>query len=163
MKRNLLVLAIFFSISLFAFSQFRWDVGFNMGASNYLGEMGGKEDTRKDFVADLKLSQTKFTCGGFVRYKITPSFFLKSNFQYARLSGDDKLCTNPGRNGRNLSFRNDIFELSINSEFTFFYQNDIGGRGGSAMTCDPMYLQGWPASCIIQKHFITDSGWNFGR
>ena len=127
MKRNLLVLLIYFGFPFFAFSQFRWDVGFNMGASNYLGEMGGKENTRKDFIADLKLSQTKFTGGGFVRYKINPSVYLKANLQYARISGDDKLCSNLGRNGTNLSFRNDIFELSVTSEFTFYYENDIGG------------------------------------
>jgi len=97
-----------------------------MGASNYLGEMGGKEDTRRDFVADLKFSQTRFTCGGFARYKLNPTLSLKGNLQYGRISGDDKLSSNPGRNGRNLSFRNDIFELSLTSEFTFYYENDIG-------------------------------------
>ncbi len=108
------------------FSQYYWEVGGSLGASNYLGEMGGEENTRKDFIADLKFEKTKFAAGAFVRYKAHPVISVKGALNYCRIAGDDALSTNPGRNGRNLSFRNDIFELSCEGEYFFYEINDLG-------------------------------------
>ena len=48
---------------------------------------------------------------------------------YYRIQGGDDKSTNPERVGRNLSFRNDMFELYARPEFTVFQDNDLGGRG----------------------------------
>jgi hypothetical protein len=48
---------------------------------------------------------------------------------YLRIQGADALSTNRGRVGRNLNFRNDMFEWYIRPEFTIYQDNDVGGRG----------------------------------
>ncbi|MCC7303201.1 MAG: hypothetical protein IT233_11225 [Bacteroidia bacterium] len=107
-------------------AQFRWDFGGGIGFANILGEMGGKEKTRRDFVSDLKLRETRWDINGFARYKFHPQILLKGMITYARLEGADSLSTNPGRVGRNLHVRNDIFELAITGEFIFYEVSDIG-------------------------------------
>jgi len=127
------VLLIVGLITLTAKAQYNLDVGLKLGASNYLGEMGGKEGVGRNFIYDLKLSQTRFAAGTFVRYRITPLVSVNTGFSYFRLQGDDKLSTNPGRAGRNLNFRNDMFEWYLRSEFYYFTENDVGGRGRRRM------------------------------
>lgn len=113
-------------LSLAATAQYRLDIGLHNGLSNYLGEMGGNQDTRKDFVKDMKLSRTHYAGGLFVRYKVHPFIALQGNFSYGRISGDDRLSQNKGRAGRNLNFRNDIIELGITSQFRLVQFSDIG-------------------------------------
>ncbi|MCB0792905.1 MAG: hypothetical protein KDB97_14150, partial [Flavobacteriales bacterium] len=110
-------------------AQYAWDIGIHAGGSNYLGEMGGKEQTRRDFIWDLKLSQTRWTLGVFGRRKLNRSFSLNAGLMYLRIQGADALSTNAPRVGRNLNFRNDMFELYVRPEFTIFQDNDVGGRG----------------------------------
>lgn len=124
--RKLLFAVLFSSLSNFGFGQYLWDFGVHAGASNYLGEMGGKAGTRKDFIADIKLSKTQFAAGGFARYKITPLVSAKLGLNWARIAGADYLSTNPGRAGRNLSFRNDIIELELTGQVFFVDVPDLG-------------------------------------
>jgi hypothetical protein len=125
MKHKLYLLAFSF-LPLAAFSQYHWEIGGSLGASNYLGDIGGLEQTRRDFVADLKFSQTHFAGDIFGRYKAHPNISIKGAFAYGRISGYDNLSTNPGRVGRNLNFRNDLFELTFDGQFFFYEVNDIG-------------------------------------
>jgi hypothetical protein len=125
MKKLLFIVSLAFSPVL-AFSQYYWEVGGQLGVSNYLGEMGGEEETRKDFVADIKMNQTRWSGGGFVRYKAGQSISVKGGINYIRIQGADSLSQNPGRVGRNLSFRNDIFELTATAQYFFYEINDLG-------------------------------------
>ena len=110
-------------------AQYAWDVGLHLGGANYLGEMGGKEQTRRDFVWDMKLGQTRWALGGFARRKINRQLSLNAGLMHLRIQGADALSTNPARVGRNLNFRNDMFELYLRPEFTIYQDNDLGGRG----------------------------------
>jgi hypothetical protein len=125
MKKGLLILTLVFC-GTSAFSQWLWDYGFAIGASNYLGDIGGKEKPRRDFLADMKMAKTRWNVGGFARYKYRPKVSLKLAFDYLRLEGDDKLSTNPGRRARNLNFRNDMFDLALTGEIFFYENNDLG-------------------------------------
>lgn len=132
MKRIVYIASLLlFSTSLSA--QYNWDVGFKLGGSNYLGEMGGKEQTRRDFIYDMKLKQTRWAVGGFVRYRFTPILSASVNLTYARIQGSDALSTNPARVSRNLSFRNDMFEFNGRGEIVFYQDNDVGNRGRRRM------------------------------
>lgn len=124
--RKIIYLSLLIALPFFANAQYRWDFGGSLGASNYLGEMGGEENTRKDFIADLKFEKTRFAAGAFARNKINRNISVKGALNYCRISGDDALSTNPGRNGRNLSFRNDIFELAVEGQYFFYEINDLG-------------------------------------
>lgn len=125
MKIPLLFLTFTCTVSV-AFPQYKWDVGGNLGAANYLGEIGGGEKARRDFVLDLKLSQTRSSFGGFVRYKINPDVFIRGSLGWYRISGADSFSKNPGRVGRNLSFRNDIMEASVVGQYVFYDVADLG-------------------------------------
>jgi hypothetical protein len=107
-------------------SQWLWDVGGNIGASSYLGDIGGDEKTRRDFVSDLKLAKTRWNVGGFVRHKWRRKLSWKFGIDYIRLEGDDKLSSNPGRQYRNFNFRNDIFDISYKMEYNFYTNTDLG-------------------------------------
>ncbi len=124
--RKLFVLLLLSSFSVNAFSQYLWDFGAHVGASNYLGEMGGKAGTRRDFISDMKLSKTQFAVGGFARYKLNPIVSAKLGLNWNRIAGADYLSTNPGRAGRNLSFRDDIIDLELTGQFFFVDIPDLG-------------------------------------
>lgn len=107
-------------------AQWLWDYGFAIGVSNYLGDIGGKEKTRRDFVADMKMAKTRWNVGGFVRYKVHQKLSVKLALDYLRIEGDDKLSSNPARNARNLNFRNDMFDLAVTGQVFFYEDNDLG-------------------------------------
>lgn len=129
MRKILFITAISLITSLSAHAQYMLDYGFSVGATNYLGEFGGGEETRKEFVSDMKLNFTRWTVGGFCRYRLSNLFAVKGSLNYIRLSGDDALTGNRARRGRNLNFKNDMFELLVNGEFFVYKVNDVGGRG----------------------------------
>jgi hypothetical protein len=125
MKRLFTILLIsVFSLNVDA--QWLWDYGFRLGASNYLGDIGGKEKTRRDFVADMKLAKTRWDGGVFVRYKLEPKLSVKLALDWIRIEGDDKLSSNPGRHFRNFNFKNDLINTALTGEFFFFEDPDLG-------------------------------------
>ena len=120
MNNTRLVLTTFFSIIvLLGSSQYNFDYGIKLGATNYLG----------DFVMDMKLSQTSWVAGGYARYKFSPSIAGNLSVNYGIIKGDDALSTNIARNARNLRFKNNILEISARAEYYLFKANDIGGKG----------------------------------
>lgn len=125
----------FFVVSLFMFcfqwlpAQWLWEYGGTLGLSNYLGDIGGKEKDRRNFISDMRLTKTRWNTGFFVRNKWHPLFSWKLAVDYIRLEGDDKLSTNPGRQARNFNFRNDVFDFSFNMDYFVFTDNDVGNTG----------------------------------
>lgn len=110
-------------------AQYAWDFGMHLGGANYLGEMGGTDQPRRDFVWDMKLGQTRGTIGVFARRKINRLLSVNSGLLYLRIQGADALSTYRPRRGRNLNFRNDMLEWYVRPELTIFQDNDLGGRG----------------------------------
>lgn len=141
MRKLLLTLVFALIVSLSGYSQYYVDYGISAGVSSYLGEFGGGEGTRRDFVADMKLNYTRWTVGGFYRYRVSPKIGLKASLNYIRLSGDDAETANPARRARNLNFKNDMFEFLINGEFYIYKVNDVG-RTGRYSTDFNLYLFG---------------------
>ncbi|MCH7534989.1 MAG: hypothetical protein IH948_04480 [Bacteroidetes bacterium] len=127
---------IFFILGLYpviSLAQYNSSFGFNAGVGNYLGEIGGTTEPARGFIYDLKLSQTKWAVGTFFRYKFTPIISASAHFNYQRVSGADRLSEYFPRKVRNLSFKNDLFELSSRIEIYFFSINDIGKAGRYVM------------------------------
>lgn len=132
MHKLYIYIILILSISPFkAFPQYFLDFGVKLGAANYLGEMGGKEEAGKKFVGDLKMSQTNLAGGLFVRYKLARKISGKLSFNYARISGADNLSTNKGRMERNLSFRNEIYELGLEGQVFLYEIYDFGSTYNS--------------------------------
>ncbi|MBS1646798.1 MAG: outer membrane beta-barrel protein [Bacteroidetes bacterium] len=120
-------IATFFTlISLTTLAQYNWDYGVAMGVSNYLGDIGGTTHSRRDFVTDMKLAETRWNPSVFVRYKFNRKLSLRAQFAYLRIQGADSLTQYAPRHYRNLSFRNDIFELSVTPQLTIYENPDLG-------------------------------------
>ena len=127
--KNLLYLAVFVFLSSSVFAQYNWDYGIKLGGANYLGDIGGKLEMRRDFMWDMHMNQTNIAVGAYGRYKFSKRMAIAANFDYFQINDADSQITNPARQARNMNFRNRMFELGIRGELTIFYDNDVGGRG----------------------------------
>ncbi len=105
----------------------RYEFSFGVGASNFLGELGGANQIGTHYFKDFEWSLTRFAAAFGLRYKLSNYFAFKTNFTYGRISGDDKLTQETFRNYRNLSFFSDIYEFNINFEGAF-QQEQVGSQ-----------------------------------
>ncbi|MBI2968336.1 MAG: hypothetical protein HYY40_11075 [Bacteroidetes bacterium] len=129
MLRQVLFFLLIFLFPVSVFAQYSWDFGGGLGATNYLGEMGGKDKPRRNFIYDMKLKQTRYDFSGFARYKFYPFLLLKGTMSYLRIVGADSLSIYDRRKYRNLHFRNSIIELIATAEYQFFKAYDITRKG----------------------------------
>ena len=135
MKKHLLIcfafLTLFTSVSeaqrlRARWKAYRYEWSFGLGASNFLGELGGANQIGTNGFKDLELSLTRpaFTVG--LRYKLTPFFSLHSHLTYGQVRGDDKLTTEFFRHNRNLNFKSNIYEFNVNFEAALLSQREGG-------------------------------------
>jgi uncharacterized protein DUF6089 len=105
----------------------RADVHLGIGATNFLGELGGANQIGTHYFKDIEFSQTRLAISAGYRYKITSGIAINTNLSYGQLAGNDNLTKEFFRNYRNLSFKSDIFELASNLEFSFI-KDQVGHR-----------------------------------
>jgi hypothetical protein len=111
-------------------SRFRkyWYVGGSVNAMNYFGDLAPINKA-----ASTDVSFTRPGLGVQAGYKFHHSMALRASLNYGRLKGDD-ITADPGaeadapRYARNLSFRNDIKELSLGAEI-YLFPNYAGPAG----------------------------------
>lgn len=127
MKKLLFLFLLFASISMSA--QYQWDYGVRLGAANYLGDIGGKEQQRRDYFWDMHLGQTRYAVGAFGRYKFSKRFAVSGCLDHLLIQDADQYTSYIPRRTRNMNFRNRMFELSGRAEITLWYDNDVGNRG----------------------------------
>ncbi len=101
-------------------SGYRFEFGGMMGTSNYLGEIGGGLKAARPFVFDAKIAKTRWSFSGYAKYKFHPKFFARASANYIRVTGDDALTANAGRRYRNLSFRNDMYDVEATIHWLMF-------------------------------------------
>lgn len=107
-------------------AQYAWDFGGTIGASNYLGEIGGNNQPAQAWILDMKMQSTRYTVGGFARWRFARAIGVKLGLNYIRIQGADSNTYNYApRYARNLSFINDILETSLNLEVYFLQMNDL--------------------------------------
>jgi len=108
------------------FEKYRSHLEFGFGASNFLGDLGGKDGIGTNDFRDLEF--TEFNMAGFIGYRhaFFKHLYGRANFAYGRVTGNDKLTKEVFRNNRNLSFRSDIFEFDFMAEFWV----QLGGKKG---------------------------------
>lgn len=95
----------------------RYEFHLGLGGSNFLGDLGGKDAIGTNDFQDLEINQTRFSISTGLRYRWRPRFYINTIFTYGKLSGRDNLTQEFFRNYRNLSFKTDIYELTINGEY----------------------------------------------
>jgi hypothetical protein len=98
----------------------RKEVLLAFGVGNFLGDLGGRNAIGTDYsFVDLELVLTRPSAMLGYRYRFSKNWGLRTQFDFTRVNGDDKLTTEKFRNNRNLHFRSNIFELSANIEYAF--------------------------------------------
>lgn len=109
----------------------KFEVGLNIGPSNFLGDLGGNFGKGKTFLKDNNIELTKFVTGGYLAYYPTEYIGIRLSGQRTMLEGDDKVIDRKGsweerRSDRNLSFRTPLTELYLAAEFypTVFFEYD---------------------------------------
>ena len=96
----------------------RYEVFYGLGATNFLGELGGADREGTNFVRDLEISMTRPAIHLGLRYRITEKVSTKAMLSYGILRGDDKLTNETYRRYRNLAFRSPIIEFSNQFEYS---------------------------------------------
>ncbi|MBL4703132.1 MAG: hypothetical protein JKY54_01340 [Flavobacteriales bacterium] len=89
------------------------------GASQFLGELGGRDMIGTDFIWDLEFGETKFAGGISYLFYVSEKSGLRFQAGVQRVSGNDNTTTELFRNNRNLHFRANIYEFSMNYEIHF--------------------------------------------
>lgn len=97
------------------------DFGGKLGAALFLGDISNKG------ILGIDLTQMRFSAGVTYRNFFTPKFAVQGSLNYGQVRGDDKNSKADENYSRNLSFKNDIIELSARAEFHFLVIRDVGG------------------------------------
>lgn len=118
--------------------RYRHEVSFNFGAANYLGDLGGATTGEGTRFGDFQFVITRPAFGASYRYRLTERFAVKGNLLYGRVYGDDAEAGNPGRQARNLNFRSNVVEFSVQGELYFLKESSVtayrmpGMQGGGS-------------------------------
>jgi hypothetical protein len=95
-----------------------WDAGFSIGSSHSLTDIGGTRDHSRILFFDTQWKASGLKLGVFGRYRISDLFALKTELNYAQLSGADSLSpSSSSRYNRDFHFTNNIYELAFKGEF----------------------------------------------
>jgi hypothetical protein len=95
----------------------RHEVYFGLGASNFLGDLGGARGIGSHNIKDLKISATRPSLQAGYKFMILPALSVKGQVTWGYLSGDDAKTKNEIRNNRNLSFRSVIGEVAAMAQY----------------------------------------------
>jgi len=121
--KKLFIFIIISTISIVGYSQrgFKknYEVVYSLGATNFLGELGGANRIGTNGLRDFDFPFIK-PCGGIgYRYKMKRTSAIKGNLYLGFLGGNDNLTKEYARNNRNLNFRAFVTELSCQYEYMF--------------------------------------------
>lgn len=107
------------------------ELGFHIGTSIFLGDLGGTETIGRSFITDSDAPSIRPSIGFFWRYNMGGNFSFRLEMTYLMLAGDDKLAGNGNfsatkfsnqdgwfRYYRNLHFQSHCFEMTNSVEIT---------------------------------------------
>jgi hypothetical protein len=106
-------------------SRYNTDFGFRLGPSYYLGDLSGTGSSSKFGPLNIQFGQVGLHAGITGRKFFTQYLAVEASLNYGRIRGTDKLNEIPTHYSRNLSFRNDIIELSARAEAHFLTLRDV--------------------------------------
>jgi hypothetical protein len=122
MAKRLLVILVLI-LPLMAFSQrkkrYKWEVCLGLGATNFLGDLGGADQIGTNGIKDLEVVLTRPGLSLNARYRKSRYWGYKGGFYWGIVSGYDYLTQERYRHNRNLHFKSQIFEFSLIGEFYF--------------------------------------------
>jgi hypothetical protein len=86
------------------------EYGFSLGMGHYFGDLN----------TNSRINRPKFAGSLFFRKQLNNYIGVKISGSYTLLGYSDKYSTNPTEIQRNLSFNNNVWELSVSGDFNFF-------------------------------------------
>lgn len=139
-QTKLLVLSLL--ISQCVLSQI-YEVGMYFGGSNFIGDVGSTS-----YIAPKEIA-----LGGIFKWNRSPRHSYRLSIIKSKLSADDTNSDDPRRINRGYSFSNDITEISIGMEYTFwefnlhesgFHHTPYLYTGASFLRSEEFYFQNNP-------------------
>ena len=115
MNRRLLIIVLLLIpviVSAQRRNRYKYEFVMGLGATNFLGELGGADQIGTNLLKDLEFSATRPSLTIGLRYKNSRYVGYKGGLYLGIVNGDDKLTSEPFRNNRNLHFRSPIVEIS---------------------------------------------------
>jgi hypothetical protein len=116
--RKLLMAALWLVSLTNAFGQY-WEAGVMAGFTGYSGDL---QHSR------LEVGSFGPSAGLVARYNMSPLWALRGQVLYGRFSGTDKTAIREGLRARNLSFQNQVIELSAQAEWNLMAFNILEGQ-----------------------------------
>ena len=124
------------------------DLGIDLGASGFLGDLGGANYIGRPFFFDLESSLTKPAASFHLRYYGGYRFGLRGSFTYTQIEGNDALIEPTEEYSaewyrwyRNLSFQSTIVEGSVIFEYDILRYSPGSMRKGERLA--PYFLTGF--------------------
>ncbi|MFH2095925.1 MAG: hypothetical protein ABIJ16_09490, partial [Bacteroidota bacterium] len=105
----------------------RYEVIYGVGATNFLGELGGANREGTNFLRDFEIVQTRPLISIGMRYKLQEDLAVKVAFSSGLLSGNDATTSEFFRSNRNLHFRSWLIEMGSQLEYSVIREK-IGHR-----------------------------------
>lgn len=107
--------------------KYRHEVQFGVGATSFLGELGGGDGPGRDLFLDVDGRASRYLITGGYRFKLAEFASVRGNLTYARLRGDDALAGDVHRQSRNLHFKSPVIELAAVGE-VYFIREKLNSR-----------------------------------
>jgi len=108
-----------------------WELGFSMGPTNFLGDLGGNQGVGRKFIKDNNFPMTKFMFGAYLSYQPNEWLGFRLAINQGSLEGDDAIIKAKGgdevsRKNRNSNFKSPLTEAMLLLEVypTVFIEND---------------------------------------
>jgi hypothetical protein len=105
------------------------EIGFGFGATQFLGDLGGRNRIGTDFsLVDLDLAATSIMGTVGYRYRWHPYWATSCRFSVGQLKGSDKNTNELIRSSRNLSFKSLIIDYQQRIEMIIIANEKVGKR-----------------------------------
>ncbi len=113
-----------------------------LGASNFLGDLGGRDRVASKFYLDLELVKTRYVAHLTYLYYLQRTIAIRPSFYFARVTGDDALTQEYFRHHRNLNFKSNLYEFSVTGEYQFLKEKQGNRYGIKSPTGKKLGLKG---------------------
>lgn len=142
----------------------RNEINVALGISNFLGELGGRNQIGSPFIWDLEMSQTRPAASIGYRYYIRRKQSLRLGITYGILAGNDNLTQEIFRNNRNLHFRSDVIEASLRYELHLYREElghvyDLRGVKGTKSSRVGLYFFAGIGAFYFEPHAQFNNAW----
>ncbi len=140
---------------------------FSIGATNFLGDLGGTEKIGSEpfSMRDLDWPATRPVGSFGYRYRLTKESCVKGTLAFGYIRGDDQFSTNDIRYNRNINFRAPVIELSGQYEFLTSRMREghryklRGVRGWRHINVESYIFTGFGVSFVNPQGQYLDGRW----